>query len=68
VLYHVENCISLCQYGEGFLLVVERSQLTLVAWQGASVLEKRAKDLEQRRIQAFLRRRKRHSLEEGRSG
>jgi hypothetical protein len=22
MLYHVGNCISLCQYGEGFLLVI----------------------------------------------
>jgi hypothetical protein len=22
VLYHVGNCVSLCQYGEGFLLVI----------------------------------------------
>jgi hypothetical protein len=25
VLYHVGNCISLCQYGEGFLLVMANS-------------------------------------------
>jgi hypothetical protein len=23
VLYHVGNCVSLCQYGEGFLLVYQ---------------------------------------------
>jgi hypothetical protein len=26
VFYHVGNCVSLCQYGEGFLLVHPKSQ------------------------------------------